>query len=164
MKFRVSYYLPQEVEDGRAPRHQQDVDANNCEQAGLMIITANVGAVVFKCYPPPSKAISDKPNFIYLTAEDRVRWYKKHYNTKKKEVIRPCKNHPACQNTVSKRSDLCEACKIPATPKEKGVCDCGEKVTKGRFCDACLQLKEKEKLWKQTQKQLSAVGKKIELA
>ena len=132
--------------EGRAKRHTTEADATN---PGKAILLASIAAVesgisttdfvvhgVYKAKNPPPNS-----GYIYLTKEDRVRWYAK-------ARVRMCKSCGLVEMTKCMR--LCDACKLvaatQAATKVKKCKDCGTEIkTRRHRCDACADLRTQAK-------------------
>jgi len=135
MIYRVSYYLKSEMIEGRAPRHMVDEEAMNPVDAVKYIKAreANPDNIVEHGVYAAKKPFPTKFGFIYLTNDDRVRWYAKVKD-------RFCKT---CKTPIGKSQRQCASCKEKelAEKKVKKCKDCGVEITHRHRCDKCADLR-----------------------
>jgi hypothetical protein len=138
MRIRISYYVNSEIENGRAPRHVIDVEADTVLEGVNKLKTSTEGFVLRSAYRAPVDEIKKTAGYIYLTPAHRKRWYKQANNTP-----RDCAK---CSNPAPPRRRVCDSCRSELEKKPDKFCSkCKVKKIPSRLrvCQACRRSSKK---------------------
>lgn len=137
MKYRVSFYLKPEKMDGRAPRYMVDIEANSLEEAKTIVLK-NEDAVIRSAYRSVDP-IPEKISYVFMTPEDRERWYSSHKTAHKNRLCHVCGT-----NEVARYRRICNECLEKRSVKPCVLCKKDiQTPNRHRYCDEC-QIKHKE--------------------